>query len=107
MEISRAKRTRRACWPFRAKLGAHTLKVSLAGKQDFEQSVNVVEGQPTRVVAPLADLAGSVRVKAPAGAAIWLDNSSRGTVDSSGELLLSGDSSRSACAAGHSTGQGG
>ena len=73
----------------RAKLGAHTLKVSLAGKQDFAQSVNVVEKQSTRVVASLADLAGSVRVKALAGAAIWLDDSSRGTVDSSGELLLS------------------
>ena len=74
---------------FRAKLGAHTLKVSLAGKQDFAQSVTVVEKQSTRVVASLADLAGSVRVKALAGAAIWLDDSIRGTVDSSGELLLS------------------
>jgi formylglycine-generating enzyme required for sulfatase activity len=74
---------------FRAKLGAHTLKVSLAGKKDFTQSVELVEKQSTRVVASLADLAGSVRVKALAGAAIWLDNSNRGTVDSSGELLLS------------------
>ncbi|MGD1101801.1 MAG: SUMF1/EgtB/PvdO family nonheme iron enzyme [Terriglobia bacterium] len=73
----------------RAKLGAHTLKVSLAGKRDFEQSVTVAEGRPTRVVAPLADLTGSLRVKALAGAAIWLDDSSRGTIDSSGELLLS------------------
>jgi formylglycine-generating enzyme required for sulfatase activity len=73
----------------RAKLGAHTLKVSLAGKQDFAQTVTVVERQSTRVVAPLADLVGSVSVKAPAGAAIWLDNSIRGSVDSSGELLLS------------------
>jgi len=75
---------------FRAKLGPHTLKISLAGKQDLAQSVNVVEKQTTRVVAPLADLTGSVRVKALTGAAIWLDDSSRGTVDSSGELLLSG-----------------
>src|SRR5208282_4076564 len=74
----------------RAKLGAHTLKVSLAGKQDFEQRVNVVEKQSTRVVASLADLAGGVRVKALTGAAIWLDDSSRGTIDSSGELLLGG-----------------
>ena len=75
---------------FRAKLGAHMLKVSLAGKRDFEQSVTVAAGRPLRVVAPLADLAGSVRVKAPAGAAVWLDNSIRGTVDASAELLLSG-----------------
>ena len=75
---------------FRAKLGARALKISLAGKQDFAQSVNVVEKQTTRIVASLADLTGSVRVKALTGAAIWLDDSSRGTVDSSGELLLSG-----------------
>ena len=75
---------------FRAKLGAHALKVSLAGKKDFEQSVDVLEKQSTRVEATLADLAGSVRLKAPAGAAIWLDDSSRGTIDSSGELVLTG-----------------
>jgi hypothetical protein len=75
---------------FRSKIGPHALKVSLAGKHDFEQSVTIVDGQPARVVAPLADIAGSIRVKAPAGASVWLDNSIRGTVDSSGEFLLSG-----------------
>ncbi len=75
---------------FRAKLGSHTVKVSLAGKQDFQQTVDVVEKQSTRVVAPLADLAGSLRVQAPSGAAVWLDNSPRGTVDASGQLLLTG-----------------
>ena len=75
---------------FRSKIGPHALKVSLAGKHDFEQSVTVVDGQPARVVAPLADIAGSIRVKAPAGASVWLDNSIRGTVDPSGEFLLSG-----------------
>jgi len=74
----------------RSKIGPHALKVSLAGKRDYEQSVTVVDGQPARVVAPLADLAGSVRVKASAGASVWMDNSVRGTIDSSGELLLSG-----------------
>jgi formylglycine-generating enzyme required for sulfatase activity len=74
----------------RAKLGAHTLKVSLAGKQDFEQSVTVAKGPPTRVVASLADRAGSVRLKALSGAALWLDDASRGTVGSSGQLVLSG-----------------
>ena len=73
---------------FSAKLGAHTVKVSLAGKQDFQQIINVREKQSTRVVATLLDLAGSVRVQAPGGAAVWLDNALRGTVDASGELLL-------------------
>jgi len=75
---------------FRSKIGPHALKVSLAGKHDFEQSVTIVDGQPARVMAPLADIAGSIRVKAPAGASVWLDNSIRGTVDSGGEFLLSG-----------------
>jgi formylglycine-generating enzyme required for sulfatase activity len=73
-----------------AKVGPRALKVSQAGKRDFEQSVTLVDGQPLHVVAPLADLGGGVRVKAPAGAAVWLDNSIRGTLDASGELLLSG-----------------
>ncbi len=73
----------------RAKLGAHRLKVSLAGMQDFEQSVTIAKGPPARVVAKLADLTGSVRVNALSGAAVWLDDSSRGTIDSTGELLLS------------------
>ena len=73
----------------REKIGAHTLKVSQAGKQDFQQRVTVAEGAPTLVVAPLAELGGSVRVKALPGAAVWLDGPNRGTIDSSGELLLS------------------
>jgi sulfatase modifying factor 1 len=73
----------------RAKPGSHALKVSLAGKRSFEQNVTLAEGQPTRIDAQLADLSGSLRVRTLAEAAIWLDNSSRGTADSTGELLLS------------------
>jgi formylglycine-generating enzyme required for sulfatase activity len=72
----------------RTKPGSHLLKISLAGKRDFEQTVTFAEGEPNRVQAPLADLAGTLRLRTLAGAAIWLDNSTRGTVDSSGELLL-------------------
>jgi len=75
---------------FRALVGNHTLKVSLVGKQDFAQPITLAQGPPIRVVAPLADLAGSLRVKAPSGAAVWLDGATAGTVDSSGELLLNG-----------------
>ncbi len=73
----------------RAKLGPHNLKLSLAGTQDFEQTVTIAKGAPARVVAKLTDLTGSVRVQALAGAAVWLDDSSRGTIDSTGVLLLS------------------
>ena len=75
---------------FPARLGDHTLKVASAGKQDFTQTLSLTEGQPLRIVATLVDLVGSVRVKAPAGAAVGLDNSPRGAIDSSGELVLSG-----------------
>ena len=74
----------------RSKIGVHTLKVTLAGRRDFEQSVTVVDGRPSSVVAQLASVAGSIRVKALAGAAVWLDSSIRGTVDASGQLLIAG-----------------
>ena len=35
-------------------LGAHSLRVSLEGKQDFEQAITVVKGQSAQVKAPLA-----------------------------------------------------
>lgn len=73
---------------FRAKVGSHVLKVSQAGKRDFSQSFVLIDEQPAHIVAPLASVGGSVRVKTSPGAAILLDNSSRGTVDASGELLL-------------------
>jgi formylglycine-generating enzyme required for sulfatase activity len=72
----------------RAKVGSHTIKVSEAGKRDFQQTVALVDGQPVHIVAPLTGLAGSLRVKAPVGAIILMDNSIRGTVDPSGELLI-------------------
>ena len=73
---------------FRAKVGPHALKVSEAGKRDFNQNFVLVDEQPAHIVAPLAGLGGGVRVKALPGAAILLDNSPHGTVDASGELLL-------------------
>jgi formylglycine-generating enzyme required for sulfatase activity len=48
----------------RAKLGPHTLKVSLAGKADFQQSVTLSTREATRFAAPLQDagpVQGSVR----------------------------------------------
>jgi formylglycine-generating enzyme required for sulfatase activity len=73
---------------FRARVGSHVLKVSQAGKRDFNQSFVLVDEQPAHIVAPLAGLGGGARVKTLPGASILLDNSPRGTVDASGELLL-------------------
>jgi formylglycine-generating enzyme required for sulfatase activity len=74
---------------FRAKVGPHVLKVSQTGKRDFSQKFTLVDEQPAHIVAPLAGLAGGVRVKALPGASIWLDNSIPRTVGANGELLLS------------------
>jgi formylglycine-generating enzyme required for sulfatase activity len=72
----------------KAKLGAHTLKVSLARKKDFEQSVTLAGGQGAKIEARLEDLPGSIRVRTLAGADVLLDNSARGSADAGGELVL-------------------
>ena len=70
------------------KPGDHTLRITLAGKKDYEQQVKVVGGQTVNIQAALADLAGSIRVQTSPGAAIYLDDSSRGTADSTGRLSI-------------------
>jgi formylglycine-generating enzyme required for sulfatase activity len=71
------------------KPGDHALRVTLAGKKDYEQPVTVVAGQVTRVEVTLADLPGSIRVQTAAGAEVFLDQASRGTTDGAGQLVLS------------------
>lgn len=68
--------------------GQHTLRVSLAGKRDYEQTVAVAAGQVTRIAAVLADLAGTVLVQSSPGAAVFLDDSSHGTTGPSGQLSI-------------------
>jgi formylglycine-generating enzyme required for sulfatase activity len=71
-----------------AKLGPHALKVSLAGKKDFEQNLTLAGRQATQIEARLVDLPGSIRLQALAGARVTLDNASRGSTDANGELVL-------------------
>ncbi len=68
--------------------GDHQLRISLTGKKDYDQQVTVAVGEVVRVRANLADLAGSIRVRTLAGAEVFLDNSSRGTADTTGELVI-------------------
>jgi formylglycine-generating enzyme required for sulfatase activity/transcriptional regulator of met regulon len=59
----------------KAKLGAHALKVTLAGKKDFEQSVTVASVKATKVELRLADLlaAGAVRENSTDGLKyVWI-----------------------------------
>ena len=73
----------------KANPGVHALKVSLKGKKDYEQQVTLAAGQTANVQATLADLPGSLRVQAPAGAEVFLDNARQGTTDATGQLSLS------------------
>jgi hypothetical protein len=69
--------------------GTYALKVSLAGKRDFEQNVTLAAGQSTRIEAALIDAPGSIRLHTVAGASISLDGANRGSADATGELVLS------------------
>ena len=89
-EVSQGQADAGGVLVIRAKVGTHTLRVSQAGKKDFKQKLDLVDGQPIHVVAPLAGASGAVRVKAPVGATIFLDHAPNGIVDASGEILLSG-----------------
>jgi hypothetical protein len=68
--------------------GEHALRVSLPRKRNFEQIVTVTTGQVTQITAVLADLAGTVVVQTAAGAAVFLDDSRRGTMDAGGQLSI-------------------
>jgi hypothetical protein len=74
----------------KVKPGAHALKITLAGKKDFEQSITLTARQVTPVEAHLMDLTGSIRVRTLAGATISLDGASRGITDATGVLVLAG-----------------
>ncbi len=69
-------------------LGEHKLRVSLAGKKDYQQQITVAAGEATVARATLADLPASIRVHTSAGAEVFLDNTDRGSADARGELLL-------------------
>ena len=68
--------------------GEHDLRVSLVGKRDFEQRIEVMADQVTNITASLADLAGSVEVQTSPGATVLLDGSNTGTADSEGKLSI-------------------
>ncbi len=70
------------------KLGDHALKISLAGKIDFERSFTLTGRQALKIDARLVDAPGSIRVRTLAGASISLDGANRGRADASGELVL-------------------
>jgi formylglycine-generating enzyme required for sulfatase activity len=68
-------------------LGDHVLRVSLAGKQTYEEAIKVTVSDNTFTV-ELVDAPGSVVVETSPGAEVFLDNTSRGMADPSGRLSL-------------------
>jgi formylglycine-generating enzyme required for sulfatase activity len=68
--------------------GSHELRISKGGKNDYQQKITVASGQEASINAPLADLAGTVVVQSSQGAAVFLDDSSRGTTDTHGQLSI-------------------
>jgi hypothetical protein len=66
------------------KPGEHNLRVSFAGKREFQRKITVVAGKEVKIVATLVELPGRILVRTMPGAEVSLDNSSRGVADAGG-----------------------
>jgi len=73
---------------WKAPLGPHTLKVTLAGKKNFEQSIQLTGVQPAKIEARLEGSQGAVVVHTSPGADVFMDGQRLGTADMSGKLLV-------------------
>jgi formylglycine-generating enzyme required for sulfatase activity len=77
-----------------AKPGDHTLRISLPGKQNYEQKVAVIAGQAARVEAVLEDIGppptapGQLEVESSPGAEVYLDDIFRGRASAEGHLVI-------------------
>jgi hypothetical protein len=72
----------------KAKLGAHTLKVTLAGKRDFVQSVSLTSVQAIKIEARLEDLRGRIIIHTSPGADVIMDSTRLGNADGAGQLVI-------------------
>jgi hypothetical protein len=75
------------------KSGEHALRVSLAGKKEFERQVTVVAGQVTEVQAKLVDFAGPAKptqivVETDPNAYVYLDETFKGQTSPRGRLVI-------------------
>ena len=71
-----------------APVGSHTIRVSAAGKKEFQEQVSLQAGKEASVQARLPDLPGKIVVHSSPGADVLLDDVRRGTTDSSGDLVV-------------------
>ncbi len=72
----------------KVKSGPHTLRVTLADRKDFEESVTIEPGAVKHVSAVLIGLPGRIMVTSSPGAEVYLDNASRGKTGAGGNLVL-------------------
>jgi hypothetical protein len=72
----------------KVKMGAHVLKVVLAGKREFLQNVSVTKAGRNDLPAPLVDLPGRIVVASSTGAQFLLDGQSKGQTDAGGKLVV-------------------
>jgi TonB family protein len=68
--------------------GDHSLRISLAGKKDYEQQLTVIAGQSFDLQATPPDLAGSIHIQTSPGAEVFLDDLTRGAADTGGGLFI-------------------
>jgi len=72
----------------KAKLGAHTLRVTLAGKRDFVESVSLTGAQAIKIEARLEDLRGRIIIHTSPGADVVMDGTRLGTADGTGQMVM-------------------
>ncbi|HYW43051.1 MAG TPA: PEGA domain-containing protein [Bryobacteraceae bacterium] len=68
--------------------GPHRVKVSLAGKRDFEQRLVAAAGETNRIRAVLTDRVGNVELYTAPGATVEVDGRKAGTADDTGSILI-------------------
>jgi hypothetical protein len=71
-----------------APVGSHTIRVSAAGKKEFQEQVSLQAGKEASVQARLPDLPGKIGVHSLPGAEVLLDDARRGVTDSNGDLTV-------------------
>lgn len=68
--------------------GPHKLRVSSPGRQTFETTVTLADGEATTLPANLPELGGKLTIQTAPGANVFLDGQNRGQVDPSGDQTL-------------------
>jgi hypothetical protein len=72
----------------KAHLGTHTLKIALAGKRDFVQTVNLTSVHAVKIEARLEALWGKIAIHTSPGADVFLDGTRIGAANGAGQFAI-------------------